>query len=132
MQNEWARTLEAHEEALGIFLNEPDLFRESLPLLKPDLFLDYEWLYWVMRNVEDREGLTYQGVVRSPECPAERLDLVRMLKETFFNENRSAVTDSGNEAGTEQAGFAPDRHGIDFPAGCNGFGRYAADGSAEG
>ncbi|MEK5414476.1 replicative DNA helicase [Paenibacillus sp. FSL L8-0708] len=88
MQNEWARTLEAHEEALGIFLNEPDLFRESLPLLKPDLFLDYEWLYWVMRNVEDREGLTYQGVVRSPECPAERLDLVRMLKETFFNENR--------------------------------------------
>lgn len=89
MQNEeWARTLEAHEETLGIFLNEPELFRESLPLLKPDLFLEYEWLYRVMRNVEDSEGLTYQGVIKSPECQIERLSDVRMLKNTYFNENR--------------------------------------------
>ncbi|MEK4882598.1 MULTISPECIES: replicative DNA helicase [Paenibacillus] len=88
MQKEWARTLEAHEEALGIFLNEPELFRECLPLLKPDLFLDYEWLYRVMRNVDDSEGLTFAGVVRSKECPVERLEDVKMLKETFFNENR--------------------------------------------
>lgn len=88
MQREWARTLEAHEEALGIFLNEPELFRECLPLLKPDLFLDYEWLYRVMRNVDDSEGLTFAGVVRSKECPVDRLEDVKMLKETFFNENR--------------------------------------------
>lgn len=87
-REEWARTLEAHEEALGIFLNEPELFRECLPLLKPELFLDYEWLYRVMRNVDEYEGLTFAGVIRSKECPVERLEDVKMLKETFFNENR--------------------------------------------
>ena len=89
MQREWEdRTLEAHEEALGIFLNEPELFKENLPLLKPELFLDHEWLYRLMRNVEETEGLTYQGVIRSAECPIDRLSEVRMLKDTFFNENR--------------------------------------------
>lgn len=87
-REEWARTLEAHEEALGIFLNEPELFRECLPLIKPELFLDYEWLYRVMRNVDEYEGLTFAGVIRSKECPVERLEDVKMLKETFFNENR--------------------------------------------
>lgn len=85
---DYVRELRPHEEALGIFLNHPDIFREKVDLLNPEVFLEHEWLFKLMKKVEEREGLTVQGLMRHEDVPLNELPEIRTLHQTFFNENR--------------------------------------------
>lgn len=84
----YLRSLKPHEEALGILLNNPDIFEEHESHLDPSLFFEHEWLFRLMRKVHKREGYTFQGLVIDDELHPQKMPELRALKDTYFNANR--------------------------------------------
>ncbi|CAH8249740.1 DnaB helicase C-terminal domain-containing protein [Paenibacillus melissococcoides] len=81
-----ARETQPHEELLGGFLTDPTLFEANRHVLTADLFQEYAWLYRILLQVHDSEGLTFKGIVN--QCETEQIPILHELRKTFFNENR--------------------------------------------
>lgn len=80
------RETQPSEELLGNFLKDPTLYRANKHLLSPDLFHEYSWLYHLIQEVDEQEGLSYKGVVT--RCDADRLKVLMEFRQAAFNENR--------------------------------------------
>ncbi|GAC44002.1 hypothetical protein, partial [Paenibacillus popilliae] len=81
-----ARETQPHEELLGGFLSDPTLFEANRHVLTADLFQGYDWLYRLMQQVHDKEGLTFKGTAK--QCKTKQIQILHELRKTFFNENR--------------------------------------------
>lgn len=84
--NETYRETQPHEEILGIILMKCSLFKEIKNRLSPDDFNEYEWLYKLMREVDEQEGLTYKGIGMRLET--NQLRILHGFRQTFISENR--------------------------------------------
>ncbi|PNQ78895.1 DnaB-like helicase C-terminal domain-containing protein [Paenibacillus sp. F4] len=80
------RETQPSEELLGNFLKDPTLYRANKHLLSPDLFGEYTWLYHLIQEVDEQEGLSYKGVVS--RCDADRIKVLMEFRQAAFNENR--------------------------------------------
>ncbi|MEJ9220347.1 replicative DNA helicase [Paenibacillus glucanolyticus] len=80
------RAITTGDEVIGAFLSDPTLFQSYKHTLSPELFQELDWLYKLMQEVEEEEGLTFKGIVH--RCDTDRIKQLHDLKGTFFNENR--------------------------------------------
>lgn len=78
--------IEPHEELLGGFLTDSTLFVVNHTLLTADLFQEYAWLYQIMEQIHENEGLTFKGVVK--RCSTEQIPVLHNLRRMFYNDNR--------------------------------------------
>lgn len=77
---------EPRAEILGGFLSDPSLLDEYRQQLVPEMFLEYRWLYNLILEVADSEGLTFRGV--SSRCDLYQIQTLHQVKGSFFNERR--------------------------------------------
>lgn len=76
----------ATEELLGTFLSFPQTFSEYKRHLSAEYFKDHLWLYGIITETHESEGLSYRGIVnRIKPSDLKELNYIRQLA---YNENR--------------------------------------------
>lgn len=75
-----------HIEILGTILTDCSLYQEVKRKLSPEHFHEYAWLYKIIREVDDAEGLTFKGVGMRLET--HQLPLLHELRKAFVIESR--------------------------------------------
>lgn len=64
------------------------MYEEYRERLSPDLFPDYEWLYWMIEDAH-QEGLTYKGVVS--RCDIHQMRTVKELRQAYISTTRMDI-----------------------------------------
>lgn len=77
------------EELLGTFISFPHIFRDYRYRLDKTMFQDLWWLYEIMCEVDDTEGLTYRGLVN--KAPTPQIKIIQEIRNLGYNERRADI-----------------------------------------
>lgn len=77
------------EELLGTFIAFPHIFRDYRQRLDKTMFQDLWWIYEMMCEVEDEEGLSYRGLVSRAATP--QIKRLQEIKNLGYNERRADI-----------------------------------------
>lgn len=75
-----------HEELLGTLIAHPSTFADYKHQLEQEMFYAYDWLYQIMVETEQSEGLTYRGIMS--RCSTFQIKTVQGLRGYTINERR--------------------------------------------
>ena len=75
-----------HIEILGILLSYPNVYPEIKGKLSPEHFYEYAWLYRLIRQVDEEEGLTFKGV--GMRVKTNQIPLLNEIRKSGFNPGR--------------------------------------------
>lgn len=79
---------QAHYEILGTVLTYPTLFQE-IKHLPANHFFELEWLFRIMREVDEKEGLTFKGV--GMRLKTGQIPFLQELCKTCISESRLPI-----------------------------------------
>lgn len=75
-----------HIEILGTILSDYSLYQDIKRKLSPEHFKEYAWLYKIIREVDESEGLTLKGVGLRLET--QQIPILHEIRKAFVTENR--------------------------------------------
>lgn len=78
-----------HEEIIGSILSRPYLYQEVKNKLTAEHFYELSWLYQIIQQVDEEEGLTFRGVGR--RLKTEQLPILQELQKTYISDNRLPI-----------------------------------------
>lgn len=77
----------AVEELLAIFLRQPELFRESKPLLNKGMFKEFGWVYESMGELDEQESFTFKTLAMKHY---DRLEEIETLNQSYAGNGKLA------------------------------------------
>lgn len=78
-----------HIEILGTILTDCSLYQDIKRKLSPEHFHEYGWLYQIIREVDEAEGLTFKGVGLRLET--NQIPLLHELRKAYVVESRLPI-----------------------------------------